>query len=150
LSGAPRLRFELRPSPGLAAGIVALHAVAAGCVALVFPGVAGGAIAFLVAGLGAAAAWDRALLKGRRSPRALEIAPTGEAELVLAAGERVGVPGRAPDAVNRWWVSLPVNAPARRTLLIPAGMLGREEFRRLRLWALWGRVPGVASGQLPA
>jgi hypothetical protein len=27
-------------------------------------------------------------------------------------------------------------------------MLAPHEFRRLRLWALWGRVPGVAGEQL--
>ena len=29
-------------------------------------------------------------------------------------------------------------------------MLGRADFRRLRLWALWGKLPAVAGKQLPA
>jgi hypothetical protein len=29
-------------------------------------------------------------------------------------------------------------------------MLPAAEFRRLRIWALWGRLPGVAAAQLPA
>jgi hypothetical protein len=29
-------------------------------------------------------------------------------------------------------------------------MLGAKEFRRLRLWALWNRLPGVAATQLAA
>jgi len=38
----------------------------------------------------------------------------------------------------------------KRTLLITRDMLGEEEFRRLRLWALWGRLPrrSVAAIQL--
>ena len=38
----------------------------------------------------------------------------------------------------------------RRTILVTRDMLGREEFRRLRLWALWGRLPrrSVAAAQL--
>jgi hypothetical protein len=150
LNGAPRRILALRPSGALAAALVALHAVAAACVIGVFPGVAGTTVGVLIVALGAAAAWDRALLKGRRSPRAIELASMGEAALVITQGERFGLAGGQPSAVNRWWVSLPVRAPGRRTLLIPAGMLDPEEFRTLRLWALWGRVPGVASGQLPA
>jgi hypothetical protein len=51
-------------------------------------------------------------------------------------------------------VTLPVRGPVRRTVLVSHDMLGAEEFRRLRLWALWGRLPkdqrSVASKQLPA
>jgi hypothetical protein len=47
-------------------------------------------------------------------------------------------------------VSVPLGAASRRTLLVTADMAGEREFRLLRLWALWGRLPGVASGQLPA
>ena len=42
-------------------------------------------------------------------------------------------------------VTLPLNG---RTVLITRDMLGAEEFRRLRLWALWGKLPGVAPEQL--
>jgi hypothetical protein len=149
LSGAPPLVFRLRPSRAYAAAILALHGAAAACVVLVLPGAAGTTIALLVAALGAATAWDRALLGTNGSPRAVEIARTGEAVLVLARGERVEIRRRGNPAANRWWVSLPVGARARRTLFVPAGMLGREDFRRLRLWALWGRAPEVAAGQLP-
>ena len=46
-----------------------------------------------------------------------------------------------------------------RTVLVTSDMLTRAEFRRLRLWALWGKVPSrpsppqpsrVAAAQLPA
>ena len=46
--------------------------------------------------------------------------------------------------------ALPLGSPLRRTLLVSADMLGVEEFRRLRLWALWNRLPGVAPKQLAA
>jgi hypothetical protein len=130
--------------------MLGLHAAAAACIAAAFPNPAGTAIAVLVLALGVAAAWDRALLRGRRSPRALELAPPGEGVLVLANGERLRVAIDERPAVSRLWVSLPVRAPVPRTVFIPADMLGRQEFRLLRLWALWGRMPGVASGQLPA
>jgi len=35
----------------------------------------------------------------------------------------------------------------RRSLLVTGGMLGADSARRLRLWALWGRLPGVVPGQ---
>jgi hypothetical protein len=150
LSGAPPLIFRLRPSSALAAALAMLHAVAAACVLLVLPGLAGTTIAVLIAALGAAAAWDRALLRGRSAPREIETAGTGAAVLRLASGERIAIAGGKPVVVNRWWVSLPLQAQGRKALFVPADMLEREEFRRLRLWALWGRTPGVASGQLRA
>jgi hypothetical protein len=36
-----------------------------------------------------------------------------------------------------------------RTILVTRDMLGASEFRRLRLWALWGKLP-VAAKQLAA
>jgi hypothetical protein len=52
--------------------------------------------------------------------------------------------------VTRYWVALDTGAPMRRSVLVTAGMLQPGPFRLLRLWALWGRVPGVAPGQVPA
>lgn len=150
MRGAPLLVLELHASRALAATILALHAAAAASIVAVFAGTAGAMIAVLVLALGGAAAWDRALLKGRRSPRALELAQPGEGVLVLAHGERIQIAIGEHPAVNRWWVSLPVHAPMRRSLFIARDMLPSAQFRRLCLWALWGRVPGVASGQLPA
>ena len=49
---------------------------------------------------------------------------------------------------NRYWVSIPLEAPRRRSLLVTADMLEGRDFRHLRLWALWRRLPGVAPGQL--
>jgi hypothetical protein len=138
------LRLVLSPSPALAAIIVALHGAAAACAFFVAGGLAGAALGVLLLLLGAAAAWSRALLGSRRSARALEI--DGEAlVLELADGERIAAahPGRC--YVSRLAVILPLRTP----LLVSADMLDAGEFRRLRLWALWRKLP-VAGKQLPA
>ena len=108
---------------------------AAGCVRLALPGWGGIALAaaLLVAGL--VAARSRALLAAPTSPRALVLGDRLAVELVngeTLSGER------RPGHVSRWLVTLPVE---KRTLLVTRDMLGEEEFRRLRLWALWGRLP---------
>ena len=95
--------------------------------------------------LGLAAAWSRALLRAKRSVRALEI---GGDELVLelANGER-----SAAAAPRRCYVSrLAVILPLPKALLVSADMLHPAEFRRLRVWALWRKLPAVAGKQLPA
>jgi hypothetical protein len=50
--------------------------------------------------------------------------------------------------VNRFLVALPLDGFLRRSILVTADMLDPGRFRLLRLWALWGRLPGVASAQL--
>jgi hypothetical protein len=150
LNGAPLLHLELRGSPALAAALVLAHTVAAGCIAVVLRGPWAWPLAALVLALGAAAAWDRALLRARRSVRVLELSAGGRAVLGLADGRRLEGSIAARRNVCPWWVTLPVSGPAGRTLLIVRGMLSEGDFRRLRLWALWGRVPGVAGAQLAA
>jgi len=150
LNGAPLLHLELRGSPALAAVLVLAHAVAAACIAAVLPGPWAWALAVLVLALGAAAAWDRALLRAGRSVRVLELSADGQAALGLADGRRLEGSVAARRNVCPWWVTLPVRGPAGRTLLVARGMLSEGDFRRLRLWALWGRVPGVAGAQLAA
>lgn len=147
---APLLRLELSPSPVLAAAIIGVHLAAAAGVALALPGAAGWGMAALMLALGAESARDRALLRARHSTRAIELCGPDDLVLVLADGRRVVSavgPGRW---VTRFCVALPVRAPWRRTLLVTRAMLGEPSFRLLRLWARWGRVPGVATGQLPA
>ncbi len=104
----------------------------------------------LVLALGVTAACDRALLSTRRSPRAIEIAPSGEAYCTFASGESAPLAARRASAVTRHWVSLGLRGPWRRSLLIVSGMLTEDNFRLLRLWALWGRLPAVARQQLQA
>lgn len=106
-------------------------------------------LAGLVLALGAATAWDRALLRSARSLRAIEIVGPGAVTLALANGERLSARVEGRRGVNRYWVALPVRSTMRCTILLSADMLETEPFRVIRLWALWDRVPGVASGQLP-
>jgi hypothetical protein len=142
-------RLELSASWILACAIVLAHSAAAACVLLVLPGLAGMLLAAALLALGLAAAWARALHGSAASVRALELdGPKIRVELkdrrCLAA--ELG----ARRHVGRWLVSLPLARPARRTILVTRDMLGAEEFRRLRLWALWGRLPKVAPKQLLA
>jgi len=147
------LRLELAPSRRLAAAIVAAHAAAAAAVLTVLDGFAGVFLALALLALGAAAAWSRALLRARASVRSIEL---GGALPVfhLASGEALPAAVGARRYVSRLLVTLPVGAPHfspwGRTLLVSADMLRPEEFRRLRIWALWDRLPGVAAAQLPA
>ena len=61
----------------------------------------------------------------------------------LANGE--SLPAGAGGHVSRLMVTLALRAPAKRTLLVTADMLDRDSFRALRVWALWGKLPGVAG-----
>jgi hypothetical protein len=139
------LRLELSPSLVFAALVVGLHAAAGAAAFAVVPGAPGGALAAALLALGVAAAWSRALLRAPRSVRALEI--RGESlVLELAGGGRIEAahPGRCH--VSRLAVVLPLS----RTVLVTADMLGAAEFRRLRVWALWRKLPPVAAKQLAA
>ena len=148
-------RFELRPSPFLAAAIVAAHAAAAAAAYMVVPGRMGTALAIALLALGAAAAWSRALLRPPGAVRAMEIGGP-QPVFRLANGESFAVEVAARRYVTRYVVALPFRVtstpgrPLSRTLLVTADMLGVQEFRRLRIWALWNRLPRVAAKQLTA
>ena len=131
-----------------AATILSLHAAGAACLFLVIPGAPGLALGGLLLALGAASAWDRALLRSSRSPRVIEIRASGQAALVLRNSESILAKPVSGMGVTRCWVALKIGSPARRSALVTQDMLGREPFRLLRLWALWGKMPGVASAQL--
>ncbi len=153
MNGALPVTLTLSPSPGLALCIVAAHAAAAACLYLLLPGMPGAALALLVLALGVAVARDRALLAAGSSVRRLDLAAGDAATLYLRDGRRVPAAVGAGRLVSRLCVTLPLRAPGRRSLLVTPAMLEPESFRLLRLWALWGRVPGpgaVASRQLPA
>ena len=143
------LRLELAPSRALAAVLVCAHGAAGACAWLVTPGAAGALLAAALLALGLAAAWSRALLASRASVRSIEI-DGSRVVLGLANGEAFPAEIGGRRFVGPFMVSLPVRRPARRTLLVTADMLGRAEFRRLRVWALWGKLPPVAPAQLPA
>jgi hypothetical protein len=133
-------RFALSPSRTLAAAIVALHVAAAAAVVFTWGHPGGYALGAALVALGLAAAWARALLASSRSVVAIDV--SGRVELrngewrAIAAGRR---------HVGRFMVTLPLGG---RTILVTRDMLRAEEFRRLRLWALWGKLPGVAPEQL--
>ena len=138
-------RLALSPSWILAGAIVALHAAAAASVFMVLPGVL---LPLCLLLLGLAAAWSRALLGAAGSVRALELSGS-EMLLVLKDGRRVAAELGERRHVSRFMVALPLRGALRRTVLVTADMLSAAEFRRLRLWALWGKLP-VAAAQLPA
>ncbi|HEY3076488.1 MAG TPA: protein YgfX [Burkholderiales bacterium] len=141
-------RLELRPSPALAAAIMVGHAAAAAAAYMVVPGVMGAALAAALFALGVAAAWSRALLRSSGAVRAMEIGgPQPVFELANGASFAADVAARR--YVTRYVVALPLGRPLSRTLLVTADMLGAQEFRRLRIWALWNRLPRVAAKQLP-
>jgi hypothetical protein len=150
---ARRLRLELKASPLLAAAIVAAHGAAAACVLAALPGSAGALIAAALLALGALAAASRALLKARGSVRALELEGPG-LTVCLANGKRFAAEAAPRRYVSRHLVILRLreNArhPVRRTILVTRDMLAGDSFRRLRVWALWGRLPAVAAKQPPA
>ena len=148
-SGVPSsgARLELSRSWILGALILLLHGAAGASLAVVVPGWAGAALGAAFVLLGLAAAWARALHGSAASVRALEI---GDALVVeLKDGRRFAAELGASRHVSRFMVTLPVSIPLRRTILVTRDMLGVAEFRHLRLWALWKKLP-VAGKQLPA
>jgi hypothetical protein len=68
----------------------------------------------------------------------------------LADGERIAAQVGKRRHVSRLTVTLALQRPLRRTLLVSRDMLSADSFRLLRIWALWGKLPGVAAKQLPA
>jgi hypothetical protein len=130
----------LKGSPALAGLIALVHAGAASGFLLVVQGKAGMALALLFVALGIAVAWDRALLRGRRSVTGLELGREGALVLERADGRREAHRAAARRYVSRSCVAIPLaDAPWRSLLLLPV-MLEPAAFRQVRLWALWGRL----------
>ena len=127
--------------------ILAVHTAAAACFLTTMTGFFGIALALLVLMLGGFSAWERALLRGHGSPRAIEFQASGGATVVLASGERTAVRAVRGVGVTRHWVALAPVSLTGRSVLVTSGMLGAASARILRLWALWGKTAGAASGQ---
>jgi hypothetical protein len=144
-----RLRLELRPSRRLAAAILALHGAAAAGALLSLPAAPAAAIGAALLALGALSARRRALLASASSVRVLELEGT-KARVTLASGAALSAEAAPRRYVGRTMVCVTLRRPVRRTLLVTRDMLGPESFRRLRVWALWGRLPAVAARQLAA
>jgi hypothetical protein len=116
---------------------------------MVLSGVMGAALGVGLLSLGVAAAWSRALLRSSGAVRTVEIGGP-QPVFQLANGESFAAEVAARRYVTRYVVALPLGRPLSRTLLVTADMLGAQEFRRLRIWALWNRLPRVAAKQLAA
>jgi len=148
-----RLDLELAPSPRLAGMILALHAAAAASLLAVLPDARGGLLAAALLALGLAAVWSRALHRSAGAIRRLELAD-GELGVTLTSGARFALRPGERRYVSRWMVALPLTGPLRRTLLVTDDMLDADSFRRLRIWALWGKLPpagqSVAGARLRA
>ena len=143
------VRLELSPSPLLATLIVGAHLAAAAAIYSVMHGWAAMALATALLLLGITAAWSRALLRSPASVRAIQLG--GEQPVFeLAGGESLSAPVGDRRYVTRFVVALPVSKPLSRTLLVTADMLAPDEFRRLRLWALWNRLPSGSGNVAPA
>jgi len=137
-------QFQLTSSRWIATLIVFAYGATAAALLALFNEAIGWTLAALTAALGIATAWDRALLRARRSVRGFEIQGPGRIVLELSDDGRLAVPVGSRRWVSAHLVALPIAAPRRRTLLIAGDMLDPDAFRRLRLWALWGQLPGVA------
>ena len=140
------VRFELRPSPALAALIVAAHSAAGAAIFSVMSGWSGALLAIAFVALGLAAAWSRALLRSPASVKAIQVGGP-EPLFELAGGESLSASIGERRYVTRYLVALPLGKPLGRTLLVTADMLGPRQFRLLRLWSLWNRLPSVAPAQ---
>jgi hypothetical protein len=124
--------------------MVAAHGTAALAVFFLMMDWFGAALGAALLGLGVASARTRALLRGRDAVRALEL-HGDDCRVELASGEVRAVRAAKRRYVGRWLVMLPLGG---RTLLVTADMLDASQFRRLRVWALWGKLPAVAGKQL--
>ena len=126
--------------------MIAAHA-AAGCGAALAAGGAGGlALGTAIVLLGMAGVRGRALLRSPSSVRGIDIRGD-EVRVTLASGAQMDVRVAPRRYVSRWLVALFIAAPVRRTVLITSDMLAAESFRRLRVWALWGRVARAPRSQ---
>jgi toxin CptA len=142
------LRLELAPSFPLALALLAAHGAAAACLILVLPGLAGVAAAALAIGLGLRSTWTRALLRSASSIRVLQLGGS-TVEMELASGEALAAEPAGRRYVGRHLVLLPLRRPVRRTVLVSRDMLDADSFRRLRIWALWGKLPPLPQAELP-
>ena len=141
MSGTP-----FHASPRLALILLCAHAAAGAAAWLSIGGLAGAAIALLTTAAGALAIHGRALLLAGDSPTSLRFS----ADEGVRITDRIGrdwVPlADSPRYLSRWLVMVAAAGPAGRVrrFLITRDMLPPEPFRRLRIWALWGEVPGAA------
>lgn len=143
------ITVHLRPAPVYAAVLVALHAAAAGAVALA--GLPWWVVVPVGAGItarGVRVAWRDALRRGRASVERVEVRADGSAHLWLRDGREVGA-RYGPDT---WITARFVMLDLRGSLAgVPPGLLvtaaDAPALRRLSVLLRWGRD---TSGEAPA
>jgi hypothetical protein len=146
LSGQP-LHLHLRASPVLTVLTSGMHGAAAAVLWFILPPLAGAAAVLLVLLLGALSVSQRTLLWAGDAPAVLALGRDGSLVVQLRGGGKwKGTPAERR-YVTRWLVVLELARPrlASRTLLVARDMLASEEFRHLRLWALWRALPDESS-----
>lgn len=145
MSGTPPLRLRLRASLVLTLLTLAAHAAAALTLLALLPLAEGLCAAGLLVALGAIALWERTLLRSARAVFALEVGGEGGLAVWLRDGRRICAISINRRYVSRWMVVLELarHSALRRTILLSRDMLPAEDFRQLRLWALWNALPAA-------
>ena len=100
------------------------------------------AAGLLVGLLGAIAVLRHAWLRMPGSPSAIRLDPSGRAELRLSDGQVLPLVAHGGMGITRWWVAVRAGEGRGTSILLPAGMLPPAQHRLLRLWAIWGKLPG--------
>jgi hypothetical protein len=93
---------------------------------------------------------DQAQIWPRRSWPRLELYRDGTLSIRTANGQESSQLRSIRRHVTRWLVILELEVPfaGRRRFLVARDMLGTDEFRRLRLWALWNSLPATQSNAI--
>ncbi len=147
MSGSLPRRLELRASSVLTFLTIAVHAAAAMTVLALLPLLPGLCAAGLLAFLGLMAVRERTLISAPRAPAVLHLGYDGSLRVRLRCGQEETPPIAARRYVSRWLVVLGLEKPVGgcRTILVARDMLAAEDFRQLRLWALWNTLPAVRA-----
>ncbi len=151
---APSLAITLRPSLALAAALAVLHGLA--LVAIAWSGLPGTVRVALAAGAGlslAQAIMGHVWRRGGTAIVALRFAASGEVRALTRDGTELACRVRADSLVHPVIVVLRLEGGrGARTVLVDAGSVGREDFRRLRVMLRWGRgrPPAAGAGTTPA
>ncbi|HSO05996.1 MAG TPA: hypothetical protein VLW45_02075 [Pelomicrobium sp.] len=149
----PSLAITLRPSVPLGLGLMALHALALGAVA--WSGLPASVRLALAAAVGislAHALATRVFRRGGSAVVALRLSTAGEVSVQTRDGGACTCRVRAESLVHPAIVVLRLGCGRRvRTVLIDAGSVGCDEYRRLRVMLRWGRgtPPTAGAGTTP-
>jgi hypothetical protein len=134
--------LALRPAPGWATLLLALH-VGAAAAALAWLPLVGAVAACAGLGLSAWRAVSSALLRGPHAVRALDLNADGSAFFVDGAGERHAATIAGSTSLGHRFAALRLQAAGQRrdVALVPES-LSAEAFRHARTWLRW-RLSGL-------